>query len=362
MTQEEFSEIDQEMVNRIVEKMKKKYQKEGSELDVSAENLGELRGIISGERHQELQIQNVEELLDSKSALIRQLGQLYLKLRNPLKPLSQLIASTPWAKTLAFFLYSANLKYSLRQYLALVSSVTVLAFGFGLFLGILTSFLLNINLIGKILITLSLAFFFGLFGMIIMLVLPKAKAEQRGAKANSELPFALRHMAAELKAGIGLFRTIQIIATADYSVLSEEFARTTREIEEGTDAKEALRNMAVRVQSSGLRNAMMHVVRAMKTGGNLSEVMNEIAQDIADEQRNQIREFAEKMNFFGILFIFSGIVFPAMIITMGGIRAAPLPLQIDIPVTPPFIAVLFFVFMPLVLGFLLYYLKNIQPQ
>lgn len=361
MTQEEFSEIDEKMVERIVERMKKQYVEEGTEFHEAESNLGELRGIIAGTK-EKLQVQNIEELMEMKSAWVRQLGKLYLRLRNPLRPLGRMIASLPPAKTLGFFLYSANMRYSLRQYLALTTSVTLLALVAGLLVGILASFLINFNPLAGIFVTVFLGVMFAQFAALLMLLLPRNKAQERGAAASSELPFALRHMAAELKAGIGLYRTIQIISAADYGVLSEEFARTTTEIEEGTDAKDSLRNMAFRVQSVGLRNALMHVIRAMKTGGNLSEVMNEIAEDIASEERNQIREFAEKMNFFGVLFIFAGIVFPSMAITLGGIRAAPLPLQIDIPVTPMALAILFFVIMPLVLGLLLLYLKNIQPK
>ncbi len=360
MVDEEF-EIDEKMVERIVEKMKHQYVEEGAEFHEVEGNLGELRSVISGGKS-ELQVQNIEELAEVKSPLVRELGKLYLRLRNPLRPIGRLIASLPQAKTLSFFLYSANLKYSLRQYLALTTSITIISFIAGLLIGLVSGFLSRMSPIAILVIAIVLAFSFAFFGCLTALYLPKTIARQRGNSANSELPFALRHMSAELKAGIGLYRTIQIISSADYGVLSEEFARTTSEIEEGTDAKDALRNMAFRVQSLGLRNALMHVVRAMKTGGNLSDVMNEIAEDIAAEERNQIREFAEKMNFYGILFIFIGIVFPSMMLTLGGIRAAPLPLQIDIPVTPATMAILFFVIMPFLLGLLILYLKSIQPR
>jgi flagellar protein FlaJ len=360
MAKEEF-EIDEKMVERIVEKMKRQYVSEGTEFHEVEGNLGELRSVIAGGKN-ELQVQNIEELAEVKSPLVRQLGKLYLKLRNPLRPLGRLIATLPQAKTLNFFLYSANLKYSLRQYLALTTAVTIICFLFGLVIGFLAGFLGRLNPTATALIAVFVGFFAALFACLTVLYIPKSIAQQRGNAANSELPFALRHMSAELKAGIGLYRTIQIISAADYGILSEEFARTTTEIEEGTDAKDALRNMAFRVQSIGLRNALMHVVRAMKTGGNLSDVMNEIAEDIAAEERNRIREFAEKMNFYGILFIFLGIVFPAMVLTLGGIKAAPLPLQIEIPITPAMMAIMFFAIMPLLLGMLVFYLKTIQPK
>ena len=68
---------------------------------------------------------------------------------------------------------------------------------------------------------------------------------------------------------------------ADYGELSEEFSRTINEIEEGTDTKLALRHMALRTQSKALRNSLIHVIRALRTGGNLSVIMNDIADDVS---------------------------------------------------------------------------------
>lgn len=355
-------EIDPKVVDKIVDKMKKKFEAEGTDYKKPEGGLGELRGLILEGPDHALKIQNVEELAEFKSPLISTLGRFYLKLRNPLRPLAKMLATLPQAQTLNFYLYAANMHYSLSQYFVLTTAVTVIAAIAGLITGSITAFLLNANIWVQLILVILFTLLFGIIAALLMLWEPKRKAESRGNEVSTELPFALRHMATELKSGIGLYRTIQIIAQADYGVLSQEFAKTITEIEQGTDAQEALRSTANRVQSKGLRNALLHMVRAMKTGGNLSEVMTDIAEDIASEQQNQIREFAEKMNFFGVIFIFSIIVMPAMVLTMAGIRAAPLPMQIDIPVTPAFMGIMFFVIMPAIMAVFIFYLKSTQPR
>jgi len=154
---------------------------------------------------------------------------------------------------------------------------------------------------------------------------------------------------------------IQTIATSDYGVLSEEFSRTINEIEEGTDTKDALRHFALRTQSKSLRNALMHIIRAMKTGGNLSDIMNTIAEDVSFDLRIRIRDFAEKMNFFGVIYIFIAIVTPVFIAIIGSITNAPISVG-SVAITPLAIAVIFLVGMPLILGFLIIYLKIMQPK
>lgn len=184
---------------------------------------------------------------------------------------------------------------------------------------------------------------------------------RRGDAISVELPFALRHMATELKAGIGLYKTLQTIATSDYGVLSEEFARTISEVEEGTDTKDALRHFALRTQSKALRSALFHIIRAMKTGGNLSQTMNTIAEDVSFDLIVSIRDFAEKMNFFGVIYIFIAIVAPVFVGIIGSITNAPISVG-SVALSPLAIAGIYLVGMPLILGFLILYLKMMQPR
>lgn len=120
--------------------------------------------------------------------------------------------------------------------------------------------------------------------------------------------------------------------------------------------------MALRVQSTSMRNALNHVVRAMKTGGNLSDVMNDIADDVSVEIRANISEFSEKMNFFGVLFIFAGIILPVMVAILSGISNAPLPIALPTPLSVPAVMVFYLLLMPAILGLFIYYLKIIQPK
>jgi len=183
---------------------------------------------------------------------------------------------------------------------------------------------------------------------------------------SAELPFALRHMATELKSGIGLYRALQAIAVADYGVLSQEFSHTIAEIEEGTDAQDALRHLALRTQSKALRTALTHIVRALKTGGNLSEVMGNIAEDVSFELQQKTKEFAEKMNFFGVIFIFMAIVLPVFVAILGSIRNAPLgasgSMFSSLPLDPTMIAIFYLAVMPMILIYLIFYLKMSQPK
>jgi flagellar protein FlaJ len=356
----EFTDVDEETVERIVQKMRKRESGQYS----TEEERSLLRTQVLGKQHMRVATdpRTLQDLQGFENALVQRLIGFYLALQNPLTPLMKAISRLSAVKTLNYYLYSANMKYSLSQYLALSTAVTVLCAFSGIGIGMVIAFLLRLPLLFYPLLAVVGAVFAGALGLLVALLVPRSQAESRGRDIGLEMPFALRHMATELKSGAGLYRTIQLIAVADYGALSEEFARTVNEIEEGTDAKDALKNMALRVQSTSMRNALNHVVRAMKTGGNLSDVMNDIADDVSVEIRANISEFSEKMNFFGVLFIFAGIILPVMVAILSGISNAPLPIALPTPLSVPAVMVFYLLLMPAILGLFIYYLKIIQPK
>ncbi|HLC36145.1 MAG TPA: type II secretion system F family protein [archaeon] len=368
---EEKRAIDLEKVESIVSRMRKKYAEKGLEVEEKAGGrLGELRGLVAEEKREKITIQGPEELKEFKSPAIKQIGRIYESFGAFLKPLNKALQGLPQVKMLDYYLFSANMRYSGSQWLAIS---TVVAFIVALIGGIISATYLGAilasagfptNLLAAFAL-LPIIVFIVLFLVVglIALIIPSSKAKQRGEALNVELPFALRHMGTELRAGIGLYKTLQTIAQADYGVLSEEFARTIAEIEEGTDTRDALRHFASRTQSKAMRNALLHIIRALKTGGNLSDIMNRIAEDVSFELRMRMRDFAEKMNFLGVIFIFSGIVLPVFVAILGAIANAPLGfISQAIPLSVPLLMMFYLLFMPAVLILLMYYLYIAQPK
>lgn len=363
--------VDLEQVEKIVEKMKRKYSDEGLSFEEVGGKLSELRGIIAEGKHSSVQIQRVEELREFKNPAVKSLGSFYLTFRKLFTPVIAFFKALPPVKELGYYLYSANMQFSVQQYLALTAALSVvlgiIAFalaGLGMALLLIEYEIVPLLVV---LIPLIAGFFTFFFVSMLLFLIPRSAAQKRGEAVSAELPFALRHMATELKSGIGLYRALQAVAVADYGVLSQEFSQTIAEIEEGTDAQDALRHLALRTQSKALRTALTHIIRALKTGGNLSEVMSNIAEDVSFEIQQKTREFAEKMNFFGVIFIFMAIVLPVFVAILGSIRNAPLgqggvSMFAALPLDPMMISIFYLALMPLVLVYLVFYIKMVQPK
>ncbi len=350
--------LDIEQVERIVDRMKKKYKQEGIEFEEVGGKLGELRGIVAEGDQAKVNVQSVEELQEFNNPFVKSLGKVYLAFRKVFEPIVGIMNRMPIASDIRYYLFSANMRFSLKQWLALSVSAAAIVWVFSFLVLAALSVLLEVTFAFPLLISGVCA----MFTLLIMYLIPKSRAQARGNDVSVELPFTLRQMSTELKAGIGLYKVIQTISTSDYGVVSEEFGRTITEIEEGTDTKDALRHFALRSQSKALRNALFHLIRALKTGGNLSEVMNDIAEDVSFELRLRISDFAEKMNFFGVIYIFIAIVAPVFIGILGTVTNAPMTAFGSLSFPPLMIAVTYIVAFPAILGIMLFYLKAIEPR
>lgn len=372
--EESPEQFDEKQINSIVQRMRDKYEAQGLQFTDVSGQLAELKDIIAGNERKQFEFSGVDQLKERSSPFVRSMGHLYGYLRRPMDVIAKLIEKLPQMKTLNYYLYSANMNYSARQWVALVAIVAVLVFVFTLF-GLELLFF-GLRYVGEqrglqlsstikllsVVLPFFLAGFFFLVAVLVGFLIPKSNAVKRGEQCEAELPFALRHMAAELRSGLGLYKTIQTIAKADYGVLSEEFSKTISEIEEGVDTKDALKHFAARTQSRQLSNALRHIVRALKTGGNLSEIMSTIASEVSFDLQMKIREYSEKLNFFGVIFIFMGIVAPVFVGVLGAIGNSGLSIGIQIPLTPPIIMVFFLGIMPIFMAMLAYYLYISQPK
>ncbi len=354
--------VNLDQVESIVANIKHKYEEKGLNSEIDSLRLQELRSIISEGKRAQIEVQKPRDLAADYNNNVRLVGKIYNLFSSFFSFFAKkVLAVFPGRNEVSQELNSANINYSTSQYLAISSVITVLATIFITASAGVLFFWFNISMYLLIAVFFAVLFFSG----VIVLKYPVMVANNRGKKIDAELPFALRHMATELRAGIGLYRVLQTIAVGEYGYLSEEMARVINEVEQGADTKDALKNLAYRTKSFSLRNTINHILRALKSGGNLSDILNTTAKDVSFEIRLTLESFAGKMNFIGVIYIFVGIVIPVMLAILGTIRNIPMgggvSLFSSLPLTPPVIIFLYVVLLPLCLIGLLLYIRKIRP-
>jgi flagellar protein FlaJ len=357
-------DIDLDAVQNIITKMKKK----GENIDASSlaeGHLKELRDVISQGRLSQLDVDPETKLTSNVGGTLEKSAAKYYKpFKGLIDKVVLYILKNPIGKKISFYLTSANYKRSLIQHLVISTIFSLMATAFLTFL--LLFIFISVNPVWAVSLVFIFPILFLIFLLLFSYVAPMQKSKSRGVYIDIELPFALRHIATELQAGIGLYKVLQSVAANDYGVLSEEMNRTILEIENGTDTKTALRHAALRSQSKNYNIALFHIVRTLNTGGNLANTINGVADTVAFDLLESAKTFGEKMNFFGIIFIFMAIVLPVFAAILGAIANAPLgqdgSLFLPGVMTPGTLTIIFVVALPIIFIFLIYYIKMIEPK
>ena len=203
------------------------------------------------------------------------------------------------------------------------------------------------------------------FGMLIFLMsamivfLPKLQKGKKSSEASKELPYALRQMATELRAGLGLHESMRSVALSGYGPLSEEFARTLEEIRYGETTENALLDMSERIDSEGMTRAVHQITRTLSSGGDLSRTLNVIAEDVAYEMRMKLKDYAQKLNSFTMIYMFVAILGPVILMIML-IAASTVSGSSMFP--PEVLLILYLFLFPMIVGFLAFMIKRLEPQ
>jgi tight adherence protein B len=115
---------------------------------------------------------------------------------------------------------------------------------------------------------------------------PLVARERRNSKLSEQLPDAVDMMARSLRAGHALTSAFQLVANEMPEPIAVEFARAYEQQRLGTSLERAVRDMAARCPRNGdLKIFAVSTVIQKETGGNLSEILDGIANTVRERYR-----------------------------------------------------------------------------
>jgi pilus assembly protein TadC len=316
------------------------------------------KGVPSPFSATQKKVGETQHKLDFSRPLIELTGGLrnvYSSFRSPLSGTASFLSRTPFAADLANMLECAGYSFGVETFLVLASLFVLAAAFSSAALFVILAVYFNDVTLGAI------APLVGLLAAIVFTILPfiflRLRAQSRAKAIDRVLPFALMQIATQVRAGVSFHRSLESVANADYGVLSMEFKKLTRDLQQGLSTEDALTRLYNRTRSQSLRKALLQVIRSFKTGGNLSKIINDIAQDVAFETHMSIRDFTEKLNFINVIFIMVAVVAPVSATVLSAILQIPL-FSSGLP--SYFIYVTFSGITVAMIG-LLYIVKSIEP-
>jgi len=124
-----------------------------------------------------------------------------------------------------------------------------------------------------------------LFCALVPLLLARRARRRRLARIEEQLPDAADFIARALRAGHSFSNVLQIVGNELPEPLSGEFRIAREEINYGVPLSEALHNMAARIPLTDLRYLVIAILIQRETGGNLAEILGNIAHIIRGRLR-----------------------------------------------------------------------------
>ena len=115
------------------------------------------------------------------------------------------------------------------------------------------------------------------------------KKRKRMRKFERQLPDTMDLIARALKAGHALSGGLQLVGEEFGDPIGTEFQRTVNEINFGVAVPDALKALAQRVDCKDLKFFVMSVIIQRETGGNLAEILENIARLIRERFKLQGR-------------------------------------------------------------------------
>lgn len=180
--------------------------------------------------------------------------------------LAKVLLQVPRVHQIDRLLEQSGLSWSVSRFFGV--SLVFLVIGFFL------SRLLFLPLVFHLLLALAVAF--------LPLFYVLRQRQQRLQKFESQLPEALDLIGRALRAGHAFPSALKMVGDEMPEPISSEFRIAFEEVNFGISMQMALTNLAVRVPSMDLRYFVIAVLIQRETGGNLSEILDNISTIIRD--------------------------------------------------------------------------------
>jgi len=202
-------------------------------------------------------------------------------------PIEEFLARLPGIRQLKLLLAQGDLSMSLEKFLAVM---LILAF-FGGVIAVQMSGWAPSALIGAP----------GAGSIPVFVALRKKR--QRLAAFEKNFADSLDILTAALRAGLAFSAAVQVVAEESPEPVCKEFSIVFEENRLGLDMREALRNLAERIDCAELRMFVTAVILQRETGGNLAEILDGTADVIRDRFRilGEVRALTSQQRFSGII-------------------------------------------------------------
>jgi tight adherence protein C len=157
----------------------------------------------------------------------------------------------------------------------------------------------------------------GVFGYMLPGIWLSRQIKKRKKEISKTLPDAIDLLTISVESGLGFDPALMRVAEKWDNHLSREFARVLSEMRIGKSKREALREMALRVEDDGLTTFVSAVIQADQLGVAITQVLRIQSEAMRVRRRQKAEELAQKAP-IKMLFPMVFLIFPALYVVILG--------------------------------------------
>jgi Flp pilus assembly protein TadB len=161
----------------------------------------------------------------------------------------------------------------------------------------------------------SIAAVVGLAALAFFHFLPGLERGRMESEMEAELPLFLRDLGALINMGIPFLSALSMLSQRR-GTLNREIGKAVKEILKGASPASALADLGSRAERAGVKRAMAQIIGAYEQGGGGSE-LKRMGNDLMNEQRHRLREYAAKSSIYAIFFIMVAVIGPTFYMISG---------------------------------------------
>jgi tight adherence protein B len=140
-------------------------------------------------------------------------------------------------------------------------------------------------------------------GIVLPLMYINVQADKRLKLFETQFPVALDIFVRGLRAGYPVTTALELLVTEVQDPIASEFGLVVAEMNYGYNLRDALANLAQRVQTQDIQMFVVSVAIQAETGGSLAEILDGLSKVIRDRQQMvlKVRALASEGKMTGIL-------------------------------------------------------------
>lgn len=218
-----------------------------------------------------------------------------------------------------------GLKYDLEEMDSplKVEEYSLLAFLHALFYSLVFTGLLSFLLAsqgreGVVVVQLSFAISLGLFALFLFVLLryPHISGGKKAEEVDKSLIFALKDISLQVSSGVSLYHAFVHVSRENYGLVSKEFTLLVQDVHRGLSLEKALEKVAHRTRSEYLRRVVWQLINTLKAGASVKGALSTIIEDLSRVQKIKIKDYAQELNLWSLLYMMFAVAIPTLGATM----------------------------------------------